>query len=382
MIAGAGGIGKAAGLILACEKSFPCRIFIGDMHLSNAQEASDYINSGSESHSSAAFHLPADGVSEKMKDLLDQSDIVLDCLPGAQAPRLAKLARDFHCHYANLTEYVAETGKVKSIAENADTGFVLQTGLAPGFINVLAMYLFHSFRDRFDVDQVESISMKTGALSKHAPAPHYYAFTWSSIGVATEYVKSSFVVRDYKTITLPSLSDTSKIIIDGQLFEDDFTSGGAADLPQALQGKVKNLDYKTLRHPGHYKWAKNTLKQCPEENKIECLHKKMVQQIPMVDEDMVVIYASVTGFDQQGKFRAIEKSYKIFPKKVGLNTLRAIQTTTAAPLCETAKMLLTSQMRGAIFQSQLNPDAFLNGAFVTSVFGSLKPVNEAVHHAL
>jgi len=34
-------------------------------------------------------------------------------------------------HYANLTEYVAETDEITAFAKNAETGFVLQTGLAP-----------------------------------------------------------------------------------------------------------------------------------------------------------------------------------------------------------------------------------------------------------
>ena len=54
-----------------------------------------------------------------------------DCLPGSLAPKMAALAKQCSCHYANLTEYVSETNQIKSIAEDADTAFVLQTGLAP-----------------------------------------------------------------------------------------------------------------------------------------------------------------------------------------------------------------------------------------------------------
>ena len=44
-----------------------------------------------------------------MKDVFNQGDILLDCLPGTQAPKMARFAKDFNMHYANLTEYVAET---------------------------------------------------------------------------------------------------------------------------------------------------------------------------------------------------------------------------------------------------------------------------------
>ena len=55
---------------------------------------------------------------------------------------------------------------------------------------------------------------------------------------------------------MPALSGRERIIIDGDEFEDNFTSGGAADLPDAYSGRVRDLDYKTLRYPGHYQWVK------------------------------------------------------------------------------------------------------------------------------
>jgi saccharopine dehydrogenase-like NADP-dependent oxidoreductase len=72
-----------------------------------------------------------EGLTEEMIAILRQGDIILDCLPGSQAPRIAEFAKDYELHYANLTEYVAETEKIKTLAKDATTGFILQTGLAP-----------------------------------------------------------------------------------------------------------------------------------------------------------------------------------------------------------------------------------------------------------
>ena len=67
----------------------------------------------------------------------------------------------------------------------------------------------------------------------------------------------------------------------------------------------------------------------------------MLDNIPSVENDMVVIYASVEGFDNSGRRRKIEKAYKITPVVIGKGHLRAIQTTTAAPMCEMAYMMLS-----------------------------------------
>ena len=66
---------------------------------------------------------------------------------------------------------------------------------------------------------------------------------------------------------------------------------------------------------------------------------------------------------------AMEGSYCITPMKIGTKTLRAIQTTTAAPLAECARMLATGEWKGVVFQSQLDPDSFMNGPFVSMVYG-------------
>lgn len=371
VVAGAGGIGRAVGLILAEKPSFDCKIFIGDINLETAKEAANWIEEGAGvSGVAQAFEMPKTGASDEMKGVFAESDVVLDCLPGSQAPRMAKMSKENGCHYANLTEYVAETQQIMEIAADADTGFVLQTGLAPGFINVLAHKLYQQFCAANGVEKVDKITMKVGALTQHACAPHFYGFTWSPIGVSTEYLKDAEVVRDGEKRNIPALSDCNTIIIDNITYEDNLTSGGAANLPDFLAGKVIDLDYKTLRYPGHYEWVKQTVSSIPTgKNKIDELERIMKDTIPMVEDDVVIIYSSVEGKDKDGNLRAIEKSYSIKPSKVGTKTLRAIQTTTASPLAECAQMLVTGNYKGVVLQSDLNTDDFLNGVFVKDTYG-------------
>jgi len=373
LIAGSGGIGRAAGLIFACNANLNGNIILGDRYEKAAKDAANYVNENSNSDQAQGFLFPAEGMSEELKENLKKADIILDCLPGSQAPRLAQYAKDFDCHYANLTEYVEETDKVTAIAKTSDKGFILQTGLAPGYINVLSHHLYKKFCELYNVEKVDNIDMKVGALSRHARQPHFYAFTWSPIGVATEYVKDALVVNNFETSLIPSLSNTERLLIEGIEYEDDFTSGGAADLPVALAGKVKNLNYKTIRYPGHYNWARNIIEHTPSNiDKVEHLNQTMLDNIPTVEDDIVVVFASVKGKDNNGVLRAIEKSIHVYPSTVGKQTLRAIQTTTAAPLCEAAMLLLSGKYKGPVFQSQIDTDSFLNGSFVSKIYGNIK----------
>jgi saccharopine dehydrogenase-like NADP-dependent oxidoreductase len=373
VIAGAGGIAEAAGLILAEWSTVTPTIFIGDRDFPKAENVSKWIEAGTtKSCTVKAFHLVEQGITEDMKTILAQGDILLDCLPGSLAPKMARFAKDFHLHYANLTEYVSETNEILALAKDATTGFVLQTGLAPGYIDVLANGLFQEFCNDFKVEKVDKLKFKVGALCDHAVAPHYYGFTWSPVGVATEYLKDTVVLRDYKKTTLPSLSERATIIIDGIAYEEDLTSGGAANLPSALAGKVRSLGYKTLRHPGHYSWVQtqiDSLKNAP--NIIAALQQKMLEQVPHIEADRIILYAAVEGKDATGILRRREVAKKILPQKVGRHQLRAIQTTTATPLIQSAQLLLESNTSGVILQSQINPKEFLNGNFIVPVYGKV-----------
>ena len=59
--------------------------------------------------------------------------------------------------------------------------------------------------------------------------------------MATLYVKPAQIIRDFKLILKASLTERSKIILNGIEYEEDLTSGGAADLPEALAGNTRNL---------------------------------------------------------------------------------------------------------------------------------------------
>lgn len=372
IIAGAGGIAEAAGLLLMEWSEVPPSLFIGDRTHSKAKKVAHWIEAGTTKPCSVNdFHLAENGLTDEMTAILRQGDIILDCLPGSQAPRIAQFAKDFNLHYANLTEYVAETDEIIALAKNAKTGFVLQTGLAPGYIDLLADGLFQQFCIDFEVDKVDKLEMKVGALTNHAVAPHYYGFTWSPVGVATEYLKETIVLRNFIKTTLPSLSEKATIIIDGITYEEDLTSGGAADLPDALSGKVRSLDYKTLRHPGHYAWVQEQLTHLGNTaDAVKSLQEKMETTIPHIEDDKIILYAAVEGKDTAGILRRREIAKCILPQKVGKHQLRAIQTTTAAPLVQAAQLLLEIPHNGVILQSQIDPVQFLNGNYIVRVYGT------------
>ncbi len=373
VIAGSGGIGRAVGLLLREWRAQDIDLVLADAlepQLSSAAEFVDCEGTGTID----TVVIPREGSSPELDAALASSDLVLDCLPGGLAPRVAGWALQHGLHYANLTEYVAETNQILAMARDAETGFALQWGLAPGFVNVLGNSLYQQFCARHGVDSVDMMKMRVGALTRNAEAPHFYGFTWSPIGVATEYVKRAVVVRGGRPVEVDSLEEIQTLRIDGLAYEEATTSGGAADLPESLAGKVGHLDYKTLRYPGHWAWVKRQLEAIGDvPDRIQQLQDRMVSAIPAMEDDVVVVYAAVESRTGGGRHR-LDAAYKVKPSTFSGRRLRAIQSTTAAGLAECARELLTGKYKGPRLQSQLDCEDYLNGPFVGAIYG--KPMSE------
>jgi len=370
-IAGAGGIGRAAALMILESPHLQAKVTLGDADPQALQSAMTWIQAGTVAHRDLESYQMPRGADESIDGaLLDQCDVLLDCLPGALAPTMAQYCLDHSMHYANLTEYVDETEQIMKMADGAETAFILQTGLAPGYIDVLGMQLVKQFRARHGDGKINHLRLRVGALSQNARSPHYYSFTWSPIGVATEYVKKSVILSDGKVERIPSLSEREDLILNGISYEADYTSGGIADLPEALADDVKNINYKTIRYPGHYDWVKTRIEGTSQAD-IDRLEDDMLANIPTVENDVVIVYGELEGKDAQGRLHGINETITVMPRRVGDHVLRAIQTTTAAPLIACAALLLEGDMKGLVTQSQLDSKAFLSHPIVSDIYGDL-----------
>ena len=369
VIAGAGGIGRAVGLILAEWSDLPLEIAIGDVDSERADGAAAWIREDQGGRAAVhSFPMPAEGSDETLERVLAGADVLLDCLPWSQAVRMAELARRHDLHYANLTEHMPSSDRIAEIAEGSSRAFVLQTGLAPGFIDVLGHKLFQDFCRRHEVDRVESLRLRVGALPALALPPHYYGFTWNTVGVATEYLEESRVIRGGELVPRPSLTEVAEVHLGALVLEEALTSGGAADLPAALAGRVDSLDYKTLRYPGHWSWVHDRIAELQGVDPIAELEAVLLKAIPQVERDQVVIYAAVEGLDHAGERHRVDESLIVRPCQVGRHTLRAIQSTTAAGLAESARMLLVDGLEGVVQQSRIDPEVYLNGPFIRKVY--------------
>ncbi|MEX2592444.1 MAG: saccharopine dehydrogenase C-terminal domain-containing protein [Anditalea sp.] len=369
IIVGSGGIGRACGLILLRHyKEENIRLALADIDQDQCLDSISWIERGLGKSISSIEVMPINDKS--LKNWNPSGDILLDCTPGACCLAVAEVAVRNQMHYANLSEHIFETKKIIKLVNGNSKGFILQTGLAPGFINIFTIKLILSFEESHPDIPIENVKMRVGALSSCVSSPSYYAFTWSPAGVSTEYLNDAEVLKDGKVQFVKPLSEREELFIEGEFFEADFTSGGSSDLPNYYQNKIKNLEYKSLRYPGHYSWINQLKKKLGNKLDAESLKWEMLNQTSFQENDRVLIYASVIGRNKLGYWIEKNKYLEVRPAQFNGVMMSAIQRTTASALAQSAELLLQDKIRGSVLQSKMPIDEFLTGTFVEEHYGT------------
>ena len=277
----------------------------------------------------------------KSNDLL----AVISGLPYYCNLKVAEVAREQKLHYFDLTEDVEVTKAVRKLAEGAETVFVPQCGLAPGFISIAANELIQHF------DDLRSVKLRVGALPQHPNNVLKYSLTWSTDGVINEYGNlCQSIVNGKETDVLP-LEGLEAIEIDGTKYEAFNTSGGLGSLTETYGDRVTTMDYKTIRYPGHCEQMRLLMNGLKLNNDRDTLKRILENAVPQTLQDVVIIYVAVTG-NQDGELREENYVNKIYPEVVAGRLWSAIQITTAAGICSVMDIVLTDQPDRSGFVAQ------------------------------
>lgn len=283
-------------------------------------------------------------------------DAVLNALPYHLAITTATLAREAGCHYFDLTEDVAATRAIQRLADGAATAFMPQCGLAPGFIGIVAQHLARSF------DELHDVKMRVGALPAFPTNALKYNLTWSVDGLINEYCHPCEAIHDGQRIELLPLEGLEHFSLDGTEYEAFNTSGGLGTLCETLAGRVRTLDYKSVRYPGHQAAMTLLLEDLRMKDDTETLKSILRRSVPATMQDVVLVFVTVSGL-RGGQLVQEVFARKIFADRSG--PLSAIQITTAAGICAALDLFREGKLpqRGFIRQEQVALPDFLANRF-------------------
>ena len=293
-----------------------------------------------------------------LRGALRGQQAVINALPYHLATLAATQALAAGCHYFDLTEDVAATRAIKEMAQGAATAFMPQCGLAPGFIGIVAHHLAQSF------DTLQEVKMRVGALPAFPTNSLKYNLTWSVDGLINEYCHPCEAIRDGQNIEVLALEGMEHFSLDGTEYEAFNTSGGLGTLCETLAGRVRALDYKSVRYPGHRDLMKLLLEELQLKDDQETLKTIMRRSIPSTMQDVVLVFVTVSGM-RGGALVQEVFARKIFADRSEMRPLSAIQITTAAGICAAVDLFREGRLpqQGFIKQEQVALPDFLANRF-------------------
>jgi len=251
-------------------------------------------------------------------------------------------------------------------AKRAGVSVIPDTGLAPGMVSPLAM---HGVRA---MDEARSVHIRVGGLPQRPKPPLNYSLVFSVEGLINEYVEPCVAIRDGKVVSdVEPLVDVEDIGFAPPLerLEAFNTSGGTSTLPRTLLGKVRDLDYKTIRYPGHAAIMRTLfelglMSSEPAEFRgvrvapRDVLEPLIAANIAFTEDDIVLVRVTVDGTKNGRRARAI---YEMVDHKDESTGLTAMMRGTAFPSAIVCLMMARGQTRpGATPQElALDLDAFI-----------------------
>jgi saccharopine dehydrogenase-like NADP-dependent oxidoreductase len=283
---------------------------------------------------------------------------VLSAAPYDLTTRIAEAAAELGVHYLDLTEDVASTRRVKELAVDAKAALIPQCGLAPGFISIVAADLARDF------EQLDSLRLRVGALPQYPSNALNYNLTWSTDGVINEYCEPCEAIVNGERILVPAMEEREEFSLDGVTYEAFNTSGGLGTLCDTLAGKVRTLNYRTIRYPGHCAIMKALLQDLRLADRRDVLKDIFENALPSTLQDVVVIFVTVSG-RMNGRLTQQTYANKVYSAVVGGKMRSAIQITTASGICAVLDLLAQGKLpqKGFVKQEDIGFEAFLANRF-------------------
>lgn len=314
-----------------------------------------------------ARHIDASNQSD-VERLMDGHDSAISCVNYWYNESLSRAAIETGTNFCDLggNNYVVdEQLALDAEAKAAGINIIPDCGLAPGMVSILAMHGAAKF------DEIEEIHIRVGGLPQDPQPPLDYQLVFSVEGLINEYVEVARVIRDGQIREVESMTELEELAFDGFPPLEAFqTSGGTSTLPDTFLGKIKALDYKTIRYAGHCDKFKAMidLGLCSSDEIVadfvkvkprKVFGELLQKHLPADGPDYVLVRLDFVG-KTDGTSKKLR--YDIVDKQDEQTGLSAMMRTTAFPASIIAQMMARGDVleRGATPQEKaIDPVTFV-----------------------
>jgi len=296
--------------------------------------------------------------------LMRGHDAAVSCVPYFHNLGLARAAVEARTNFCDLggnNAVVDAELALDAEARAAGINIIPDCGLAPGMVSVLAAHGAARF------ERLDELHIRVGGLPQNPKPPLDYQLVFSVEGLINEYVERARVIRDGRIVEVESMTEVEALDFPepyGRM-EAFQTSGGTSTLPETFLGRVRELDYKTIRYPGHCERFKLLIDlglASSEEVEVDgarvaprrLLGELLCRHLPADEPDLVFIRLDFAG-TSDGRARRLR--YDILDRHDERTGLSAMMRTTAFPASVIAQMMARGDVeaKGAVPQERCVP---------------------------
>ncbi|HEX9960920.1 MAG TPA: saccharopine dehydrogenase C-terminal domain-containing protein, partial [Pyrinomonadaceae bacterium] len=244
LVLGAGRMGCGAVYDLIHNSPDVESVTVADFDLGKAVETAEKVGGGKVS----ATQIDVSNY-ESVAELMKPHDSAISCVNYWYNVELARAAIETGTNFCDLggNNYIVdEQLALDAEAKNSGISIIPDCGLAPGMVSILAMHGANRF------DETEEIHIRVGGLPQNPQPPLDYQLVFSVEGLINEYIEVARVIRNGEIKEVASMTELENLSFDDFPALEAFqTSGGTSTLPETFLGKIRELDYKTIRYAGH-----------------------------------------------------------------------------------------------------------------------------------
>jgi lysine 6-dehydrogenase len=295
-------------------------------------------------------------------------DSAISCVNYWYNETLSHAAIETRTNFCDLggNNYVVDSQlALDSEAKAAGINIIPDCGLAPGMVSILAMHGAAGF------DRLDEIHIRVGGLPQDPQPPLDYQLVFSVEGLINEYIEVARVIREGKITEVESMTEIEELSFPNFPPLEAFqTSGGTSTLPDTFLGKIRELNYKTIRYAGHCEKFKTMidLGLCSSDEIVvdfakvvprKVFGELLQRQLPADGPDYVLVRLDFVGRsgDEEKRLR-----YDIVDKQDESTGLSAMMRTTAFPASIIAQMMARGDVliQGATPQEKaIDPEKFV-----------------------
>jgi lysine 6-dehydrogenase len=283
---------------------------------------------------------------------------------------LARAAIEGGAHFCDLggnNDVVDAELALGEEAERAGVTIVPDCGLAPGMATVLGALALSRHPG------ADTLHIRVGGLPIRPKPPLDYKLVFAPEGLINEYVEPARVLRDGRLLEVDSLTEVEPVTFPGfGPLECFHTSGGSSTLPLTFGGRLRTLEYKTIRYPGHCERMRllkdlglmDTKPIHPWDRGVavaprEVLEALLAEHLVDPDGDVVLMRVAASGAENG---RTVHRVFELVDHADPVTGHTAMMRSTGYPAAIVAGMLGRGEItrRGAVPQELAVPgEAFL-----------------------